>query len=342
MNWQTLIDPQISSHVCLTLLHSVWQVALLAVLVRGFDRLWQRRSAQGSYIANVLALLLAFIIVPVTYVSIDGTSSVSRAVTSQPVANKSPIAESVVVNESTAIDEQHVVMPTGLPPLNNDLLRDHAEEGKSTASHSSPVAASESESLTWSTFTPWIVALYILGVAWMLIRLAVSIVKANRLVDDATSVASGPLFDALQSIASKWSMRVTPALAIADQVIMPKVVGIVSPVVLFPVSAVSGLSADELRMILTHELAHIRRHDYLVLLGQTIIETLLFYHPAVWCVSNQMRIEREYCCDLEAAAITGKATYAEALASIEVRRVNLALGAGDGSLRDRLARLKLY
>jgi beta-lactamase regulating signal transducer with metallopeptidase domain len=67
--------------------------------------------------------------------------------------------------------------------------------------------------------------------------------------------------------------------------------------ILLPSSVISGLSVKQLEMILAHELAHIRRHDYLVNLLQSIIETLLFYHPGVWWVSRQIRKEREHCCD---------------------------------------------
>ena len=78
---------------------------------------------------------------------------------------------------------------------------------------------------------------------------------------------------------------------------MPTVVGWLRPVILLPVSVITGLPATHLDAVLAHELAHVQRHDYLVNALQTIIETLLFYHPAVWWCSRQIRIEREHCCD---------------------------------------------
>src|SRR5258708_16026583 len=84
-----------------------------------------------------------------------------------------------------------------------------------------------------------------------------------------------------------------------------------------PASAVTGLSPTQLELILAHELAHIRRRDYLVNLLQTAVESLLFYHPAVWWVSRRMRIEREHCCDDLAVAAGGNAArYARALAAL--------------------------
>jgi HEAT repeat protein len=114
-------------------------------------------------------------------------------------------------------------------------------------------------------------------------------------------------------------------------------------VILFPASALTGLAPDQLEAILAHELAHIRRHDYLVNLLQTVVETLLFYHPAVWWVSRQIRAERENCCDDLAVDLCGDAlVYARALTRVErLRRVRLelAVNANGGSLMKRINRL---
>jgi beta-lactamase regulating signal transducer with metallopeptidase domain len=74
--------------------------------------------------------------------------------------------------------------------------------------------------------------------------------------------------------------------------------------ILLPASAISGLSTSQIELILAHELAHVRRHDWLVNFAQIVIEALLFYHPAMWWVSNQIRKERENCCDDMAVAIS--------------------------------------
>jgi beta-lactamase class D len=98
-----------------------------------------------------------------------------------------------------------------------------------------------------------------------------------------------------------------------------------------------------LEAVLAHELAHVRRHDYLVNVLQTGVETLLFYHPAVWWVSRQIRAEREHVCDDMAVRLTGDAmTYARALTRIERLRTTtprLAMAADGGSLRSRVSRL---
>jgi HEAT repeat protein len=121
------------------------------------------------------------------------------------------------------------------------------------------------------------------------------------------------------------------------------VVGWLRPVILLPASALTGLTPQQLEAIIAHELAHIRRHDYLINLLQAVIETLLFYHPAVWWVSRQIRQEREHCCDDLAVAVCGDSlTYARALLEMEQLRAagpQLAMAVNGGSLMNRIQRL---
>jgi TonB family protein len=114
-------------------------------------------------------------------------------------------------------------------------------------------------------------------------------------------------------------------------------------VILLPLSALAGLTPEQLEAVLAHELAHIRRHDYLVNLLQMAAETVLFYHPAVWWISARIRHERELCCDDAAVRATGGALcYARALTALEKMRAGrpaLALAAADGPLFLRIRRL---
>src|SRR5256884_633639 len=123
----------------------------------------------------------------------------------------------------------------------------------------------------------------------------------------------------------------------------PAVLGWVGPVILLPASALTGLTPLQLEALLAHELAHVRRYDYLVNLIQSVIETLLFYHPAVWWISARVRDEREHCCDDLAVAVCGDAHfYASALLGMERLRVTtptLVLTAAGGSLMARVRRL---
>jgi hypothetical protein len=126
---------------------------------------------------------------------------------------------------------------------------------------------------------------------------------------------------------------------------VPTVVGWLRPVILVPTAALTGMSTQQLEAILAHELSHVRRHDYLVNLMQTLVETMLFYHPAVWWVSNRIRDERENCCDDVAVQACGDAVlYARALTRMEELRCSplqpgLVMAADGGSLVQRVRRL---
>ena len=114
----------------------------------------------------------------------------------------------------------------------------------------------------------------------------------------------------------------------SDSVDAPAVVGWFRPVVLIPLSAMSGLSVEQLDAIIAHELAHIRRYDALVNLFQIAVETILFYHPAVWWVNRVIRVERENCCDDIAVAVCGNASeYARALAMMPGNRRRSSIAA---------------
>src|SRR5215475_4389478 len=111
-----------------------------------------------------------------------------------------------------------------------------------------------------------------------------------------------------------------------DRVDAPAAFGWLRPIVLLPVRALTGFTEEQMEMVIAHELAHIRRLDCFVNLFQIGVETLLFYHPAVWWVSQRIRIEREHCCDDEAVSICGDAVnYARALALMEEWRAAPAL-----------------
>uniref|UniRef100_Q01V79 Peptidase M56, BlaR1 n=1 Tax=Solibacter usitatus (strain Ellin6076) TaxID=234267 RepID=Q01V79_SOLUE len=123
----------------------------------------------------------------------------------------------------------------------------------------------------------------------------------------------------------------------------PSLVGWLRPVILLPAAALAGLTPQQLEAVLAHELAHIRRHDYLVNWMQMLVETLLFYHPAVWWISSRVRHERELCCDdLAVSACEGALCYARALTMLEKLRVHApvtALGSTDGALLYRIQRI---
>ena len=155
--------------------------------------------------------------------------------------------------------------------------------------------------------------------------------------------AAGAVVAMAAGLRERLGLQRAVGIVITQQTDGPSVVGWLRPVILLPAATLLGLSEQQLAAVLTHELAHIRRHDYLVNLVQNLVETLLFYHPAVWWTSARMRQERELCCDDAAVDSCGDALcYARALTVLEKLRgagVSLAMGSTGGSLLFRVRRL---
>src|SRR5213075_1924050 len=171
------------------------------------------------------------------------------------------------------------------------------------------------------------------------LRFAGGLVTAQRLKRIETSATVQLWQEKLRVLCVRLRVSRPVRLCESALVEVPTVIGWLRPVILIPLSAISGLSAEQLEALLAHELAHIRRYDYLVNLLQTSIETLLFYHPVVWWVSRRVRDEREHCCDDLAVAACGDAHfYATALLGMERLRnpmPALSMAAAGGSLVER-------
>jgi len=101
------------------------------------------------------------------------------------------------------------------------------------------------------------------------------------------------------------------------KILTPMVIGTLQPVVLIPIGLLTGFPTSQIEAILAHELAHIRRHDYLVNILQSFVEVVFFFHPALWWLSERVRIEREHCCDdLAIEACEDRVSLAHALVGI--------------------------
>lgn len=136
------------------------------------------------------------------------------------------------------------------------------------------------------------------------------------------------------ALAGKFGIRGSVALRVSSRIESPFTFGVWRACILLPATAFTGLSVAQLEALLAHELAHIRRHDYLVNLFQICVETLLFYNPLVWWLSARVRAAREQCCDDMAVQVLGdRILYARALVSLAEWRASLphpALGATGG------------
>ena len=196
-----------------------------------------------------------------------------------------------------------------------------------------------------SALLPWLDAVWLTGVAVLSFRMLSGLWHIHGLKKQAQAVP-----DTLQyrfkaalrrfGLTGKVQIRLHPAIN------GPFVIGAFRSVVYLPLSAVTSLSPEQLDTVLSHELEHIRRADYVWNLIQNLIETLFFYHPAVWWIGAKLREQRELCCDDAAIrSCDDPITYATALLSLEEQRrgvpsLSMALnGQGKSDLLARISRI---
>jgi GWxTD domain-containing protein len=190
---------------------------------------------------------------------------------------------------------------------------------------------------------PWLAPFWMAGVMFFQLRCLASWLAARRFRRRGVCAATSYWQGRIHRLAAQ--VRVSRPVTLLESCLaeMPVVVGYVRPVILMPVGLMTGLPVSQIESILLHEMAHIRRHDYLVNLLQTVVEGLVFYHPAVWWISGVIRAERENCCDDLVVATQGDAlAYAAALTALEDHRGTVreaVLAATGGSIVTRVRRL---
>ncbi|MFN2565346.1 MAG: M56 family metallopeptidase [Gemmatimonadaceae bacterium] len=191
----------------------------------------------------------------------------------------------------------------------------------------------------------WVALAWLAGVAVLLLRWAGGWWLIARLVSRATRPARAAWSLALEATAARIGVTSPVALLESKSVDTPTLLGHRRPVVLLPIPAFEALARAEAESVLAHELAHVRRGDFVANGVQSVVEILFFFHPAVRWLSRIVREERELCCDdLAVQAVGNRLVYARALARLEALRsatggIRLALGAGGGTLLRRIQRL---
>lgn len=195
----------------------------------------------------------------------------------------------------------------------------------------------------FSDLLPWLAPVWMAGVVLFQLRCLASWIAAGRLRRRGVCAVSETWVERLDGLRARLRMARPVALLESCFLEVPVVIGHLRPAILMPVGLLTGLPAAQIESILLHELAHIRRADYLVNLMQTFLEGLLFYHPAVWWISSVIRAEREHCCDDVAVIASGDAhEYASALAALAESRwagSEAALAANGGNLVRRIRRV---
>ena len=291
-----------------TLVHFLWQGLAIALLYAAARRMMARRSSpNGRYLLACVALA-AMMAAPLATWRLMQLPDASPGAAYQ-IRSIPPAPFTTAVSAATLPDSVRATVPSVQP----------------------------------AQFLAWIVIVWLAGAAALWVRLAGGWVVAARMRSMLVRRAPPEWQESLRKLGAQIRLSRSVPLIVSALVQVPTVVGWLRPVVLVPVGLLGGVPAEYLEVLLLHELAHIRRHDYLVNMLQSVAESLLFYHPAVWWVSRHIRDERELCCDDVAVSVSGNAlTYARALAHLEFCRpshLSAALAANGGSLADRIARL---
>ncbi len=256
------------------LLHFLWQGALIGLLAAVALQCLRNARPQTRYAVACIALLACLLVPLASVVAQLGQSTVAE----------SPMllsAAGVTSFETTAAAPM-MQIETWSPRIEDSL--------------------------------PWIVAMWAAGACALSLRMAMGVAWIRRL----RATPQGPMQAAwqarLDALCQRFGIRRLVALQLVDAIDSPASAGWWRPVVLLPTALLTRMPTDLIEALLAHELAHIRRHDYLVNLLQGVVEALLFYHPVTWWLSRRIRDEREHIADRLAAEATG-----------EPRRLALAL-----------------
>ena len=318
------LSQEIVQKIGWTLLHFIWQATVFALVLAVLQRLLRRFSANLRYIVACMALLAVVALPFITMQFIN-------------VSSPSPPPAIIPVTDAMTVQ----VEPVGETPTGRQIEMNNYIQAEPIIAKSGVVWKQQVINFIEPKL-PYIVTLWLLGVFALSVWHLGGWAQLQKLRKKMVKQVDTSLYEKLNILAKKLGVNQAVELLESALVQIPTVVGWIRPVILLPASAMTGLTAEQLEAILAHELAHIKRYDYLVNILQTIVEILGFYHPAVWWISHKIRAERENCCDDIAVAVCGdRINYAKALTSMEeIRGKNeLAVAATGGNLFSRIRRL---
>ncbi len=303
-----------------TLIHFLWQGTIAALFTGTALGLARHRSAHVRYLIACAGLAVAL---------------------ATPAATAALLLPAAPAGAGATVDAAATASESPSHWYTNDAVA--AIAARADTLNAPAVAIAGGSAIRADDVMRAIVIFWVIGVALLLGRMAAGWWQIRELHQLALETPASGWQQACARIGSRLGLARIAHVVESAVVEVPTVVGWLRPVIILPIAAIANLTPSQVEAILAHELAHIRRYDYVVNLCQTLAETLLFYHPGVWWMSSRIRIEREHCCDDIAVAICGDAIgYAEALTELESWRTastTMALAATGGSLLDRVRRI---
>jgi len=294
------------------LLHFLWQGSLVAIVAVTVLRFCRLGSSNIRYVVACFALaaMLAAPLMTAYVLAAQSAPATFRSASALVDAGRS-VAERGATLEGLRIAQEALAKSAGFSALED--------------------------------YFPLIVSVWLAGVSVLLVHTFRGWYHIRRLHKAALAWTPSSWQLPANRLAQRLALRKAVRVVEFSTVDVPTVLGWLRPVIILPVAAVAQLPPAQVEAILAHELAHVRRHDYLVNLLQRVAEAVLFYHPAIWWISARVREEREHCCDDLAIDICGdRDNYAIALAELERQRTTapvLGLAATDGPLLNRIRRI---
>jgi beta-lactamase regulating signal transducer with metallopeptidase domain len=312
-----------------TLLHFCWQGTAVAVAFAMVDRITFQTSSRVRYFVALAAFMLMPVIVMGTFTEELRVATQSHT-TIQTTGFTTPITAQAAGSAGQILSSLHL----GIGP--KPIL------------HQLPLGSSLQESTDWLTLRadrilPWVDALWLAGVLLLALRSLGGWWHLGLIRQRAQRMVPHEVERAFLRLCQQVQVGRDVVLRASDEVISPLAMGVWRATVILPISAVLSMPREELEAVIAHELGHIRRWDYLCNLVQTAVESMLFFHPAVWWLSRTVRERREVCCDeIAVRSCSDAAVYARALLRLEEQRtVRLQLAmAFDGCGGSLLGRVR--
>ncbi|MBK8055894.1 MAG: M56 family metallopeptidase [Saprospiraceae bacterium] len=271
-----LPQPEIINALVWTLLHSVWQFALIALLMSFLLKRYETGGPEKRYFIALVSLLVAFFTGVGTFLYYLNLS---------------------------ASDHTNTFMQT----------IQWSENGSLAAN-----GFSDDLFLWIERHQHLIFYFWISGVILFSIRFILAALYSEFLSSSFIHVYCQDTFKAFKKVSQHYNIHGNIKIGASKYVTSPLILGFVKPIILFPVSLINQLDIRETEAILAHELAHFVRKDLYVNVVQNLIEVILFYHPAIWWISANIKLERESCCDDMATQYLGdKLLYAKTLLKIQ-------------------------
>ena len=327
------------------LFHSLWQIALIAILfvitrwmIRGTTIQEQASASARIYLLGCIALG-AMVVAPLMTLLVQHNSPIQEAAAESTMFPE--LVDPFVIGSS---ESRFLALPnpevTSIEFAAVKSMPASPRIGWFAATATWLESGLSQMGVQWGSLQPWIVAGWLIGVLLFSLRPILGLREVSRLRHSMSEELPQSLFQLGSKLATELNVSSSINFATSQLAKVPLVIGCFRPVVLLPVSMLTELSTQQIELIIRHELAHVRRHDIFVNLFQLGVESMFFFHPCMWLVSNAVRQERENCCDDIAIANGNADQYANALVAVEkARQPAIAMASNGGQLLPRIERI---